>query len=222
MRITHVIWDLDGTLLNTEPLYARVTDDIFTRFGMRLTEEVRQLMMGRPTPVAVPLMLEHTGLPMTADEFIDARDSELHRLFRDVEAMPGAERLTRHLHAHRIPQAIATSSSRASFEAKQTRHREWFNVFDAIVLGEEVPESKPAPDIFIEAARRLGAVPATCLVFEDAAAGIAAALAAGMHVIGVPERGHEERVQGAHAIIDGLAAFDPEEWGLPAYGPPAG
>ena len=184
---------------------------------MRPTEEVRRLMMGRPTPVAVPLMLEHTGLPMTAGEFIDARDSELHRLFREVDAMPGAERLTRHLASHGIPQAIATSSARASFEANRTRHGDWFAIFNAIVLADEVPESKLAPDIFIEAARRLGAVHATCLVFEDAAAGVAGALAADMFVIGVPERGQEESVTGAHAIIDGLEAFDPAAWGLPPY-----
>jgi len=221
MRITHVIYDLDGTLLDTEPIYLEVTDAIFARFGMRLPEEVRVQMMGRPNPVAVRLMLDQTALPMTAEEFLLERDGELDRRFRQVALTAGAERLTRHLHAHSVPQAIATSTLAPAFAAKQSAHPEWFELFDAIVLGDEVAEGKPAPNIFLEAARRLGADPAQCLVFEDAPNGVAAALAAGMHVIGVPESGHEDRVREAHEVIPSLEAFDPAAWGLPPYAPRA-
>ena len=220
MRITHVIYDLDGTLLDTEPFYIRTTNEIFARFGMQLPPEVRAMMMGRPTPVAVPLMIEHTGLPMTAEEFIHERYVALNALFPDALPTPGARELTAHLAAHRIPQAVATSSSRESLEHKLTNHAAWFDAFETVVIADEVEHGKPAPDIFLEAARRMNADPTTCLVFEDAPIGVEAALAAGMQVVAVPEPGHVDAVSGAHAIIEGLEAFDPASWGLPPFGLP--
>ncbi len=220
VRITHVIYDLDGTLLDTEPLYIRITNGILARYGMELPPQVRAMMMGRPTPVAVPLMLERTGLPMTAEEFIHERETALHALFPEVPPTPGARRLTSHLAAHGVPQAVATSSSRISLARKLTNHGEWFAAFEAVVIADDVEHGKPAPDIFLEAARRMDADPATCLVFEDAPIGVEAALAAGMQVVAVPEPGFVEAVTGAHAIIESLDAFDPATWGLPPYALP--
>jgi pseudouridine-5'-monophosphatase len=220
VRITHVIYDLDGTLLDTEPFYITTTSAIFERHGLVLTPDVRAIMMGRPNALGVPLMLEHTGLPMTAEEFLEERDTALASLFGESPPTRGARRLTEHLRSHGIPQAVATSSSRRSFAQKIASHTEWFETFDAIVLGDDVEHGKPAPDIVLEAARRLDALPETCLVFEDATVGVDAALAAGMQVVAVPEPGFEDRVSGAHAVIESLEAFDPTSWGLPPFAMP--
>ena len=87
MRITHVIYDLDGTLLDTEPFYIATTNAIFERHGMVLTPDVRAIMMGRPNAIGVPLMLEHTGLPMTAEEFIHERDTALSALAAGMQVV---------------------------------------------------------------------------------------------------------------------------------------
>lgn len=216
-RITHVIYDLDGTLLDTEPFYIRATDAIFRRFGMQLSPDVRSIMMGRPTHIAVPMMIEHTGLPMTADAFIAERDAALQVMFADAAPTRGARELTAHLASHGVPQAVATSSSRESLRHKVAHHADWFEVFETVVIADDVAHGKPAPDIFLEAARRMDVRPEACLVFEDAKSGVDAALAAGMRVIALPEPGFEHRVTDAHAVIEHLAAFDPSAWGLPAY-----
>jgi len=217
VRITHVIYDLDGTLLDTEPFYIRATDAIFRRFGMQLAPDVRAIMMGRPTHVAVPMMLEHTGLPMTAAAFIDEREAALYEMFADAQPTRGARELTTHLASHGIPQAVATSSSRESLPHKIRPHAGWFEVFETVVIADDVKHGKPAPDVFLEAARRLGAPPEACLVFEDAKSGVEGALAAGMQVVAIPEPGFEHTLVSAHAVIKHLGAFDPSEWGLPPY-----
>lgn len=216
-RITHVIYDLDGTLLDTEPMFVEATNAIFARFGMALPEDVRALMMGRPTPVAVPLMLEHTGLPMSAQDFIVERDALLHERFPHALPRAGAQRLTEHLARRGVPQAVATSSSQRTLARKLLAAPAWFNTFAAVVSADDVARGKPAPDIFIEAARRLDAPPRSCLVFEDAPSGVEAALAAGMHVIALPEPGHHHRFPTAHATLAHFDDFDPAAWGLPPY-----
>lgn len=215
MRITHVIYDLDGTLLDTEPMFIETTNAILARFGMTLDPAIRAQMIGRPTPAAVPLMIDLTGIAMTADAFIEERDRLLHDLFPAAVPRAGARELTLHLARHGVPQAVATSSSAHTLARKVLSDPAWFASFDAIVSAEEVPHGKPAPDIFLEAAHRLGADPASCLVFEDAPSGVAAALAAGMYVVAVPEPGHGGLVTGAHAVLEGFADFDPAAWGLP-------
>jgi len=101
---------------------------------------------------------------------------------------------------------------------KTTRHREWFACFQCMVLGDDpdVKRGKPAPDIFLTAAARLGAQPEHCLVLEDAPSGVEAAQAAGMFVVAVPNPGMSREVFGGTIpILPSLESFDPTAWGLP-------
>ena len=134
----------------------------------------------------------------------------------------GARKLIEHLKKHKIPFALATSSKTDSYFAKITRHGDLFDLFDVIVRGddEELKRSKPAPDIFQLAAKRLGGVNDSqhCLVFEDAPSGVQAAVNANMKVIMVPdERMHVDNTKDATLVLKSLEAFVPEEWGLPPY-----
>jgi pseudouridine-5'-monophosphatase len=159
-------------------------------------------------------------LPITAQDYLDSRKDVLLERFRDTQALPGAKALTTHFFKRGIPQALATSSSSPMFEAKYEKHKLWFSQFKEIVRGDdsELKEGKPAPDIFLLAAERLGIEPAKCLVFEDAPSGMEAGLAAGMSVVVVPDTNMDHsHYKNASQIISSLEDFDPEYWGLPKY-----
>ena len=137
--------------------------------------------------------------------------------FPFCEEMPGAKKLITHLKAHAVPIAVASSSSRELFEIKTSKHP-WFEMFDAVVTGDdpEIGQGKPAPDIFLRAAEILDAPPAATLVFEDAPSGLAAASAAGMRTIIVPDPNMDrDRYDGAELILDSLTDFRPGNFGLP-------
>jgi len=220
--ITHVIYDMDGVLLDTEPFYTKVATIIAGRFGRVFDGALKSRMIGKRAADAAAIFVEALGLPITATDLLAMRQSLLEELLLQAEPLPGAMRLTTHLHAHGIPQAVATSSDGHHFELKTRRHKTWFGTFQCIVIGDDpaLRYGKPAPDIFLLAARSLGADPAACLVFEDAPAGVEAARAAGMNVIALPDRNVDaSQYAGAHQILSGLAAFQPPDWGLPPFGP---
>lgn len=220
VRVSSVIYDLDGLLLDTEPFYTRASQVIAQRFGKDFDWALKARMMGREASQAARTFVEALELPLTPEAYLEERRALLEAWFPGARPMPGARRLTRHLHRHGIPQAVATSSERRLFELKIRRHREWFRLFACCVTGDEpeVGHAKPAPDIFLVAARRLGAEPERCLVFEDSPAGVEAALAAGMYVVAVPDpRMEHAALRGAHQVLAGLGEFDPAAWGLPPY-----
>ena len=215
--ITHVIFDLDGTLLDTEPAYLAVGTQIAERYGRVFTPAIRERMVGRPGIVSARIFVEALDVPLTPEDFLAVREAALEPLFRACRAMPGAVELASHLVRHGIPCAIGTSSSRHTLAFKTAAHGEWLGGFGAIVSADDVEHGKPAPDNFLRAAALIGAAPESTLVFEDAPLGIEAALAAGMHVVAVPEHAFRDRVDAAHLVLDSLEAFDPVPWGLPAF-----
>lgn len=203
----HAIFDFDGVLLDTEPLYTDATARVAARFGKTYDWSVKADCIGRGTMEAGRTIVDRLGLPLSPAELIRERDRFLVELFPAARPMPGAEAFTRALQARGVPMAIATSSEARLFEIKSGRHRSWLSAFRVIVCGDDpkVARPKPAPDIFLVAARELGAQPEDCLVFEDSPFGVAAALAAGMQVIALPDPAMDvARYAGAHAVVRGF------------------
>ena len=219
-RITHIIYDNDGLLLDTEPFYTKAHQILAARYGKVFDWTVKSRMIGLPAEDSAHVVLQALQLPLSVSEYLEERKQLLEKMFPQAEPMPGAVRLSLHLHQAGIPQAVATSSDRFYFNLKIARHQEWFKIFQCVVLGDdpEIRNGKPAPDIFLLAAKRLKANPAHCLVFEDSPAGVEAARAAGMFVVAVPDPHMDDSAYpSAHQIIRNLNSFDPARWGFPPF-----
>jgi len=221
--VTHVLFDMDGLLLDTESSYTVAQQQIVGRFGKTFTWELKAKMMGRKALESAQILIDDLGLEgqLSAQDFVTEREQILDGLFAKASLMPGAERLIRHLHAKGVPMAVATSSHRRHFDLKTSMHRELFGLMHHVVTGDQVQKSKPDPEIFNFASGLFeGATPepGRVLVFEDAPNGVEAALAASMQVCHVPDANlAREKRGGAHCELRSLTEFRPEEWGLPAF-----
>jgi len=216
-KITHLIYDFDGLLLDTEPIYCEVNRIIAGRYGKTFTPEVYRMIMGRQALDCAQIMVRELELPLTAEAHLTARNELIFDMLPKAQPMLGAMEMTRRFYEVGVPQAIATSSAAITFEMKTRHYQDWLARFKAIVLGDDpdVKQSKPAPDSFLVAAQRLGANPAECLVLEDSPAGIKAAKAAGMWAVAVPAAHMDLALyQAADEVIESLPMFEPKRWGL--------
>lgn len=211
--ITHVIYDMDGLLLDTESLNERVNVEIVQRYGKTFTTEIKIAIAGTTAINSAKTIIETLKLPLTVDEYLQERNKLLYPLYSSAKTFPGTVELIEDLASHNVPQAIATSSSRQNFEMKTVNHQDWLKHFELFTLGDdpEIGKGKPAPDIFLLTAKRLNAQPKNCLVFEDSLSGMKAAIAAGMSVVVVPDPVFDKQVfSAADIVLNSMTEFDPK------------
>lgn len=179
---------MDGTLVDTEPLWGIATFEMGEKMGRPLTPEVREKTIGATTPTTVEICAAHAGLVLDdaakADwlNFMYTRVGEL--LSGELEFRPGIREVLREAKAAGFPMALVTNTNRALTELSlDSIGREYF---DFTLCGDEVSNGKPAPDIYATAAARFGFAPDECLVVEDSTTGMTAARDAGCRVLGAP------------------------------------
>ncbi|MEI9941807.1 MAG: HAD-IA family hydrolase [Pseudomonadota bacterium] len=185
---SHVIFDLDGVLLDTEKLYTQATQSVVGEYGKTFDWALKSSMMGRHEREAAELLVQTLELPISAEEYLRRSTPIAEGLFPTATELPGAEAFVAMLAERGHALAVGTSSTRRLYDLK-TSHLPWFRFFSAVVSGDhpEVRALKPAPDIFQAAARAIAGEPARCLVIEDSPAGVLAARAAGMSVVAIPD-----------------------------------
>jgi len=221
--VTHVIFDMDGLLLDTQNMYSKVSAEILAKHGKTPDFEFKMKVIGRQASEVARMAVEHYGLPYSGQEYLELHQKELYALFPSCNLLPGVEKLVRHLQAHNIPMGVATSSTKKVMDIKITsKHSNFFSIFSPIVNGcnPNISQAKPSPEIYQLCSSMFSnpANPDRCLVFEDAPNGVEAALAAGMQVVMIPHhKVGKKYMMPATQVLASMEDFKPQDFGLPAY-----
>ena len=186
MTLAAVLFDMDGTLIDTEKLWDVALRELATSYGGELSDAARFAMLGSDAANTMRLMSEDLGRPDIDAEagaaWLDARVNELFA--EGVPWRPGARELVAAVRAAGVPTALVTNTSRAVVDvALRTLG---VDNFDVVICGDEVAFTKPHPEHYRAAAVALGVDPARCVAIEDSPTGIISALAAGCAVLGIP------------------------------------
>lgn len=185
MPIKAVLFDMDGVLLNSEPLHDEVNLQILREEGIEADSSVTDPYVGRTSEAMWGDLIEQLHLTKSIDSLIERQWADVIRALphSGIEASEGLLDLLTYMEDHFIRATIA-SSSRGAFVEAVLRYLRIERFFEGYTCGEDIVHSKPAPDIFLLAARKLGVSPSECLVIEDSSAGVRAGKAAGMFTVG--------------------------------------
>ncbi|HEY2555712.1 MAG TPA: HAD family phosphatase, partial [Diaminobutyricibacter sp.] len=180
-----VLWDMDGTLVDTEPYWMAAEVELVTSFGGVWTHDDGLALVGQGLWISAGI-LKSRGVDLAPDEIVAWLTDRVQHQLQEVGVpwRPGAKELLAELRERGIPTALVTMSVRRM--AEQIVATIPFDAFDVVVSGDEVADPKPHPEAYLKAADLLGVDPRHCVAIEDSVAGLASAVASGATTIGVP------------------------------------
>jgi len=210
--IRAVVFDLDGVLVDSERLWDQARREVAIAHNGHWRADATAAMQGMSSVEWSRYLRDTLGVELAPDQIVDLVVANLLEQYRRrLPLIPGAKEAVQ-LIARRWPLALASSAGRPVIDTVLAvaglQH-----AFQATVASEEVPRGKPAPDVYLEAARRLGQPPAACAAVEDSANGIRSGLAAGLHVVAIPNRDYPPPASvlaRAQAVIDSLSGLTVE------------
>jgi HAD superfamily hydrolase (TIGR01509 family) len=208
-----VLWDMDGLMVDSEPLWTLAETELAADLGGEWSDEVKALVVGTRLDVAVPLILAWFGVDPTPDQVLATSDRLLQRMVRlftgDLPLLPGVGSLLQRLDDEGVPMALVSSSYRVLVDAVLAHG---LGPFALTLAGDEVAHGKPSPEPYLTAASRLGVDPARCVVLEDSPSGVASGEAAGCAVVAVPSVPGVGLAPGPRRLVlPTLAATVPED-----------
>ena len=187
-----VIFDMDGLLVDSERIWHIAEDKVFSSRGLDYTDELRASIIGMRMDEFMAKLSDHFGMQEPLEVLTAEVNANMLRLIPSmVKPQPGAYEMIDFVQARAWPLAIASSSPLPVIEAT-LQSQGWDEVFRLRCSADDVPRGKPAPDVYLNAARLLGVQPEHCLALEDSANGARAAIAAGMTCYAVPDRSHSQ------------------------------
>ena len=202
MEFSAVLWDMDGTLVDTEPYWMRAETELMAAHGLTWTYEQGLLMVGNELTTSAEIMRSY-GLPLGVTETVDALiDRVVEQLRASIPWRPGARELLADLRAHKIPCALVTMSYRSMAEAVVAGMPA--GTMSALITGDEVRAGKPDPEPYVRGSQALGCAPADCVAIEDSVPGLKSAIAAGTLAVAVPHL-VELPAGENHVVLDSLA-----------------
>lgn len=189
-HIRAVLWDMDGTLIDSEEFHWISWRDAMAKEGIAITHEQFLSSFGQRNDSILPRWLGIKATPERVERIANAKEELYRQLIRQhgISPLPGVAHWVRQLHEDGWLQAVASAAPRANIEAV-LEALSATNIFQGIVCAEDVHRGKPDPEVYLTAAARVGAPPDRCIVVEDAVAGVEGARRAGMRSIGVSRGG---------------------------------
>lgn len=193
-NIKSIIFDMDGVIFDTELVYLEIWSKVFEKYGYKLQKEVYAEVLGTGRENVKKVFLNNYGNELPIDKMYRKKDEDLEKAVdKGIPLKQGAYEILSYLKNNNYKIALATSASKER-ALKQLRYADIEKFFDVIVSRDDVKETKPNPDIFLKAAKKLNVNPNECIVIEDSSAGIKAAFNAGMagiHVVDLKEPDNE-------------------------------
>ncbi|KUP24388.1 beta-phosphoglucomutase [Paenibacillus sp. DMB5] len=204
------IFDLDGVIVDTAKFHYRAWKRLAEELGFPFSEEQNEQLKGVSRMESLELLLRAGGMTDVMPEQKETLASRKNEWYKELletltpaDVLPGVHSFLGLLHSRGVRTAIASASKNAPLILDKVRIGP---LFDVVVDGNSITRAKPDPEVFLEAARQLGASPDSCYVFEDAAAGVEGAIRAGMRVIGI---GDGQLLARAHLTITSLEQLEP-------------